>query len=76
VVLMLLAKVGMVTAQGLRAKRRYAIVFAFIAAALLTPPDVITQVMLAVPVILLYEISIIGIVLTVRRANDDEDDEG
>jgi len=76
VVLMLLAKVGMVTAQGLRAKRRYAIVFSFIAAALLTPPDVITQVMLAVPVILLYEISIIGIVLTVRRANDDEDDEG
>ena len=76
VVLMLLAKVGIVTAQGLRAKRRYAIVFAFIAAALLTPPDVITQVMLAVPVILLYEISIIGIVLTVRRANDDEDDEG
>lgn len=76
VVLMLLAKVGIVTAQGLRAKRRYAIVFAFIAAALLTPPDVITQVMLAVPVILLYEISIIGIVLTVRRANDDENDEG
>jgi len=76
VVLMLMAKVGMVTAQGLRNKRRYAIVFAFIAAALLTPPDVITQVMLAVPVILLYEISIIGIVLTVRRKDDDEDDEG
>lgn len=76
VVLMLMAKVGMVTAQGLRAKRRYAIVVAFIAAALLTPPDVITQVMLAVPVILLYEISILGITLTVRRQDDDEDDEG
>ena len=76
VVLLLMAKVGMVTAQGLRSKRRYAIVFAFVAAALLTPPDVITQVMLAVPVILLYEISILGIVIMVRRETDDEDDEG
>jgi len=66
----------MVTAQGLRSKRRYAIVFAFVAAALLTPPDVITQVMLAVPVILLYEISILGIVIMVRRETDDEEDEG
>jgi sec-independent protein translocase protein TatC len=76
VVLLLMAKVGMVTAQGLRSKRRYAIVFAFVAAALLTPPDVITQVMLAVPVILLYEISILGIVIMVRRETDDEEDEG
>jgi sec-independent protein translocase protein TatC len=75
VVLMLLAKVGIVTVAGLRAKRRYAIVFSFIAAALLTPPDVITQVMLAVPVILLYEISIIAISLTVKQEySDDEDD--
>ncbi len=76
VVLMLLAKVGIVTVAGLRAKRRYAIVFSFIAAALLTPPDVITQVMLAVPVILLYEISIIAILLTVKQEySDDEDDD-
>ena len=76
VVLMLLAKVGIVTVAGLRAKRRYAIVFSFIAAALLTPPDVITQVMLAVPVILLYEISIIAISLTVKQEySDDEDDD-
>jgi sec-independent protein translocase protein TatC len=76
VVLMLLAKVGIVTVAGLRAKRRYAIVFSFIAAALLTPPDVITQVMLAVPVILLYEISIIAISLTVKQDySDDEDDD-
>jgi sec-independent protein translocase protein TatC len=75
VVLMLLAKVGIVTVAGLRAKRRYAIVFSFISAALLTPPDVITQVMLAVPVILLYEISIIAISLTVKQEySDDEDD--
>lgn len=76
VVLLLMAKVGMVTAQGLRTRRRYAIVIAFVAAALLTPPDVITQVMLAVPVILLYEISILGIVIMVRRETDDEEDEG
>lgn len=76
VVLMLLAKVGIVTVAGLRAKRRYAIVFSFIAAAILTPPDVITQVMLAVPVILLYEISIIAISLTVKQEySDDEDDD-
>ncbi len=76
VVLMLLAKVGIVTVTGLRAKRRYAIVFSFIAAALLTPPDVITQVMLAVPVILLYELSIIAISLTVKQDySDDEDDD-
>ena len=76
VILMLLAKVGIVTVAGLRAKRRYAIVFSFIAAALLTPPDVITQVMLAVPVILLYELSIIAISLTVKQDfSDDEDDD-
>lgn len=74
VILMLLAKVGMVTVAGLRAKRRYAIVFSFIAAALLTPPDVITQVMLAVPVILLYELSIIAISLTVKQVFSDDED--
>jgi sec-independent protein translocase protein TatC len=58
VLLILLAKVGIVSAQGLRDKRKYAIVVAFVAAAILTPPDVISQVLLAVPIILLYEISI------------------
>lgn len=59
VLLVLLARVGIVTASGLRSKRRYAIVVAFVAAAVLTPPDVISQVLLAVPIILLYEISIL-----------------
>lgn len=58
VLLILLAKVGIVSAQGLRDKRKYAIVVAFVAAAILTPPDVISQVLLAVPIIVLYEISI------------------
>lgn len=60
VLLILLARVGIATADGLARKRRYAIVGAFVAAAILTPPDVISQIGLAVPIILLYEISIVG----------------
>ncbi|MEQ8586092.1 MAG: twin-arginine translocase subunit TatC [Thalassobaculaceae bacterium] len=59
VLLVLLAKVGIVGADGLRSKRKYAIVVAFVAAAILTPPDVISQVLLALPIIALYEISIL-----------------
>ena len=59
VLLSLMARVGMVTAAGLVAKRRYAIVGAFVVAAVLTPPDVISQTGLAVPIIILYEISIL-----------------
>ena len=58
VVLTLLARVGIVTSMMLRRARRYAIVGAFIIAAILMPPDVITQIGLAVPLVLLYEISI------------------
>jgi len=59
VLLTLLVRVGIVSSAGLASKRRYAIVAAFILAAVLTPPDVISQVSLAVPVILLYEVAII-----------------
>ena len=58
VVLTLLARVGIVTSAMLRRARRYAIVGAFVIAAILMPPDVITQTGLAVPLVLLYEISI------------------
>lgn len=58
VLLTLLARVGIVSSEGLRSKRRYAIVLAFIAAAILTPPDPISQIGLAIPIIGLYEISI------------------
>lgn len=58
VVLTLLAKVGIVQADWLASKRRYAVVFIFVAAAILTPPDGLSQIMLAVPLIALYEISI------------------
>jgi sec-independent protein translocase protein TatC len=58
VLLTLLAKVGLISSESLKEKRRYAIVGIFVVAALLTPPDAISQCMLAVPLILLYEASI------------------
>ncbi|MCK4272099.1 twin-arginine translocase subunit TatC [bacterium] len=54
----ILSKMGVLTPAFMRRQRRYAVVVIFIAAAILTPPDVITQVMLATPLILLYEISV------------------
>ena len=59
VLITLLARVGLATSDGLKNKRRYAIVLAFVAAAILTPPDPLSQVSLAVPIVLLYEISIL-----------------
>ena len=58
VAITLMARAGMATSEGLREKRRYAIVLAFVAAAILTPPDPLSQIGLAVPIMILYEISI------------------
>ena len=58
VLLTLMARAGLLTAAQLAAKRRYAIVGMFALAAVLTPPDIISQTCLAIPLILLYEISI------------------
>ncbi|HEV2334262.1 MAG TPA: twin-arginine translocase subunit TatC [Stellaceae bacterium] len=60
VLLTLMARVGLVTAAGLASKRRYAIVGMFAVAAVLTPPDIVSQTCLAVPLIVLYEVSIIA----------------
>ena len=60
VLLILMARAGMVTSDGLKKKRKYAIVLVFAAAAILTPPDPLTQIMLAMPLLVLYEVSIIG----------------
>ncbi len=61
VVLTLLGRAGLVTAESLTAKRKWAIVIAFIVAAVLTPPDPISQISLALPTIALYEISIFAV---------------
>jgi sec-independent protein translocase protein TatC len=60
VVTSLLVRVELLTAKTLSSKRKYAIVIAFVVAAVLTPPDPISQISLAVPTILLYEIAIIA----------------
>ncbi len=67
VVLTLLAQMGMVTSAQLRTKRRYAILIAFILAAVLTPPDPISQISLAVPTILLYELTIFAVRYVEKR---------
>ena len=73
VLLTLLVRVGIVTTEGLRSKRRYAIVVAFVVAAVLTPPDVISQLALAVPLIGFYEISIIiGGWIEKKKAEEDK----
>lgn len=67
VLLMLLNRAGFVSRAQLIGMRRYMIVAAFILAAVLTPPDVVSQLMLAVPLLLLYEITIVAIWFTDRR---------
>jgi sec-independent protein translocase protein TatC len=72
VILTLLGTAGIVGAQALRAGRRYAIVGVFVVAAIVTPPDPISQTLLAVPIILLYEVSIWCVALIERRRRKDE----
>ncbi len=73
VLLTLLARAGMVTSQWLRAQWRYAIVLIFVVAAVLAPPDVPSMVALAIPTLLLYEISILAVKLVEqhRKAADN-----
>jgi sec-independent protein translocase protein TatC len=67
VLLTLLARVGMVTSQWLRAQWRYAVVIIFAVAAVLTPPDILSQVGLAIPTLLLYELSILSVKFVERQ---------
>jgi len=73
IVLTLMARAGLTTAQGLAAKRKYAIVCSFIGAAIITPPDVISQVGLAIPIIILYEASIYSVRVVEKLRKNKED---
>ena len=73
VVLTLAGLAGLISSKALRTGRRYAIVGVFVVAAVVTPPDPVSQLMLAIPICLLYEISIWCVWLIERRRNRDEE---
>lgn len=72
VITTLMARVGLLTSKGLAGKRKYAIVLAFVAAAVLTPPDPVSQIGLALPTLVLYEISIWTARLVERKRAETE----
>ncbi len=70
-----LARLGMVTASGLRKKRKYAILCSFVVSALLTPPDVVSQTLMAGPLIILYELGIWVAHFFGKKKKQPEEDE-
>jgi sec-independent protein translocase protein TatC len=73
-VLTAMARLGIVSVGFLKKNRKYAILLFFIAAAVLTPPDVVTQIMMALPLMLLYEVSIIGARIFAPKPTENTDD--
>ncbi|WP_372426766.1 twin-arginine translocase subunit TatC [Salinarimonas chemoclinalis] len=72
VVLTLLARAGIIDSAYLKDKRKYAIVLVFIVAALFTPPDIISQFALAIPTLLLYELSIFAVKMAEKKRAEAE----
>lgn len=73
-VLTFMARMGLVTVPFLKKNRKYAVLLFFVGAALITPPDVVTQIMMAMPLMVLYEISIIGAKIFGKKKPADSDD--
>ena len=71
VVLSLLARIGVVDSEFLRSRRKYVIVIIFAAAAILTPPDPITQIGLAIPLLILYELSILSVSIIEKKSKQN-----
>ena len=71
VVLSLLARIGVVDSDFLKTRRKYVVVIIFAAAALLTPPDPITQIGLAIPLLILYELSIFSVSLIEKKSREN-----
>ena len=72
VALTLMGRVGLIGSEGLSRNRKFAIVGVFTVAAIITPPDIISQVTLAIPILILYEISIIAVRIVERRRAEAE----
>ena len=70
VVLSLLARIGIVDSQFLKERRKYVVVIIFAAAAILTPPDPVTQIGLAIPLLFLYELSILSVKLIEKKSKE------
>jgi len=69
-----LSRIGLVNSKTLKTKRKYAILLIFITAALFTPPDVVTQVLMALPLMLLYEVSVWVVKLGEKKASEEEEE--
>lgn len=67
IIIYFLTKIGLVTAEFLRKYRKYALVIVLILAAIITPPDVISQIIVAIPVLVLYEVSILIAVIVEKK---------
>jgi sec-independent protein translocase protein TatC len=67
-----MGRVGLVSSQALARNRKFAVVGVFVVAAIITPPDIISQVTLAIPILILYEISIIAVRIVERRRAEAE----
>jgi len=73
IVITILARLGIVSVDFLKKNRKYALILFFVGAAIITPPDVITQIMMALPLMLLYEISILGARAFGKKKDKDDE---